>query len=300
MLVASYPNAVRPGSLPRWSALVVNSSRAGACRISEERSGWFRVLTFVRKLILIYFVLFLATFSFAGVTYTVVTTTSQDGETYTMRVRTVVDGANARIEILEGGPAPFNAGAWMLTRDGGKTFLVFNPTTKTYSELTPHNTLDDVDAKIEKQTKVTNTTPQIKLVSQEAGPELVGYATSHARFSTSYVVTFKLVDSFTAHVVKEDEVWAAPALRTLSAKDAPALSAGAQMGIDPLAGFPQFQQLGFPLKRVTETKSESVDGTVEHIVTTMEVKEIKEGPVDPSNFSVPAGYKKVDRQPATE
>ena len=58
--------------------------------------------------------------------------------------------------------------------------------------------------------------------------------------------------------------------------------------------------LGFPLKRITETRSESVDGTVERIVTTMEVKDVKEGAVAPSNFEIPAGYKKIERQPSSE
>ena len=249
----------------------------------------------MRRLILILIVLLAASVAFAGVTYTVVTSTSQDGETVTMKVRTTVDGSNARIEILEGGGAPFTAGSWMLTRDGGKTFTVVDPARKTYSVLTIKNSMDDVDARIERQTKVTNSTPEITRVSQEAGPELLGYATSHAHFRTTYVVTFTLVDSFTAHVTREDEVWAAPALKTLSAKEAPALSAGAQMGIDPLAGHPDFRQLGFPLKRITETKSESVDGTIESSVTKMEVKDVKEGPVEPSTFEIPAGYRKVER-----
>jgi hypothetical protein len=72
------------------------------------------------------------------------------------------------------------------------------------------------------------------------------------------------------------------------------------MGIDPLAGHPQFRELGFPLKRITETRSESLDGTVERIVTTMEVKDVKEGAVEPSNFEIPAGYKKIERQPASD
>jgi hypothetical protein len=254
----------------------------------------------VRKLVLIVVLLLMASACFAGVTYTVVTSTSQDGETYKMRVRTTVDGANARIEILEGGPPPFNSGSWMLTRDGGRTFIVVDPEHKTYSILTPKATLNDVDTRIEKQTKITNSVPEIKRVSQEAGPELLGYVTSHAHFRTTYVVTFKLVDSFTAHVTKEDEVWAAPALKTLSAKDAPALSAGAQMGIDPLAGNLEFRQLGFPLKRITETRSESVDGTVEKIVTNMEVTDLKEGPVEPKIFELPANFKKIERQSASD
>jgi hypothetical protein len=253
----------------------------------------------VRKLLVIFFLL-VSSACFAGVTYTVVTSTTQDGETYTMRVRTVVDWANARIEILEGGPAPFTSGSWMLTRDGGKTFTVVNPATKTYSVLAVKDSLNDVDARIQQQAKITNSTPEITRVSQEAGPPLLGYTTAHAHFRTTYVVTFKLVDSFTAHVTRDDEVWATSALKTLNAKDAPALSAGAQMGIDPLAGHPQFRQLGFPLKRITETRSESVDGTVERIVTTMEVKDVKEGAVEPSNFEIPAGYKKVERQSASD
>jgi hypothetical protein len=252
----------------------------------------------VRKLLLIFSLLLASSASFAGVTYTVVTSTTQDGETYTMRVRTVVDGANARIEIVEGGPAPFTSGSWMLTRDGGKTFIVVDPSRKAYSVLTLKDSLNDVDARIEQQAKVTNSTPEITRVSNEAGPRLLGYSTAHAHFRTTYVVTFKLVDSFTAHVTREDEVWATSALKTLHAKDAPALSAGAQMGIDPLAGYPQFRQLGFPLKRITETRSESVDGTVERIVTTMEVKDVKEGAVEPSNFEIPACYNKIERQPA--
>ena len=254
----------------------------------------------MRKLLFIFCLLLVSSACFAGVTYTVVTSTTQDGETYRMRVRTFVDGANARIEIVEGGPAPFTSGSWMLTRDGGKTFTVVDPSKKTYTVLTIKDSLNDVDARIEQQTKITNSTPEITRVSQEAGPPLLGYATAHAHFRTTYVVTFKLVDSFTAHVTRDDEVWATSALKTLNAKNAPALSAGAQMGIDPLAGYPQFRQLGFPLKRITETRSESVDGTVERIVTTMEVKDVKEGLVKPSNFETPAGYKKIARQPASD
>jgi hypothetical protein len=253
---------------------------------------------YVRKLILILVILILTPAVFAGVTYTVVTSTSQDDDVVTMRVRTTVDGSNARIEILEGGAAPFVSGSWMLTRDGGKSFTVVDPARKTYAVLTVKDSMSDVDSRIERQTKVTNSTPEIARVSQEPGPELLGYATSHAHFRTTYVVTFTLVDSFTAHVTREDEVWATPALKTLSAKEAPALSAGAQMGIDPLAGHPDFRQLGFPLKRVTETKSESVDGTIERSVTTMEVKDVKEGPVEPSTFEIPADYKKLDRPKA--
>src|SRR6185369_644008 len=191
-------------------------------------------------------------------------------------------------------------GSWMLTQDGGRTFIVVDPEHKTYSILTPKATLNDVDTRIEKQTKITNSVPEIKRVSQEAGPELLGYSTAHAHFRTTYVVTFKLVDSFTAHVTRDDEVWAAPALKTVNAKDAPALSAGAQMGIDPLAGHPQFRERGFPLKRITETRWESVDGSVDRIVTTMEVKDVKEGAVAPGNFEIPADYKKIERQPASD
>ncbi len=72
------------------------------------------------------------------------------------------------------------------------------------------------------------------------------------------------------------------------------------MGIDPLAGNAEFRQLGFPLKRITETKSEAVDGTIESSVTTMEVKDVTEGPVEASLFEIPAGFKKIEHQPTSE
>jgi hypothetical protein len=247
------------------------------------------------RVVLFLCTIFAASWAFAGVTYTVVTSTTQDGETFNMRVRTTAEGSNARIEILEGGPAPFSTGSWVLTRDGGKTFTVVDPEHKSYASLTPASTLNDVDTRIERQTKITNTKPEIVLLSQEPGPPMFGYATAHAQFRTKYVVTFKLVNSFTTHVTREDEVWAAPSLATVSSKDAPALSVGAQMGIDPLSASLEFRQLGFPLKRISTTTSVSVDGTVERIVTNMEVKDIKEGAVDASGFEVPSGFKNVAR-----
>ena len=237
---------------------------------------------------------------FAGVTYTVVTSTTQDGETYTMRVKTVVDGANARIEIVEGGAPPFTTGSWMLTRDGGRTFTVVDPGKKTYSTLTIKDSLNDVDALVEQQAKITNSTPEITRVSNEAGPGCFGLFHGPRTLPydlRSYIQTCGFI--YCACHARRRSLGRPSAQDRQRQRCSRALCRSPD-GNRPARRIPQFRELGFPLKRITETRSESVDGTVERIVTTMEVKDVKEGTVEPSNFEIPAGYKKIERQPAND
>lgn len=232
--------------------------------------------------------------AWAGVVYTVTSTTKQDATEAVMRVRMSVEGESARIDILEGAVGPLHAGTYLVTRDGGKTLYVVDPEMKAYGLLDPEAMMGEPIAKMAESAQVSTTEPKLERVSDEQGPTMFGMSTRHGKFKTSYTMTVKLVHSYSSSIVSEDEVWWTDKLQDASVRrwsledvlptqpDAPAL-----------LKLERDKKIGFPLKRTITTRAEEPDGKVTSSTTSMEVTELKIAPVADKAFEIPKNFRKI-------
>ncbi|MBN1238756.1 MAG: hypothetical protein JXB36_09645, partial [Gammaproteobacteria bacterium] len=108
-------------------------------------------------------------------------------------VRAWVDGANARIEMTEGGQSGFlEAGTYLLTHDGGDTLYVVDPSDRTISEIDlaqifqmAGNMAAMTGGMVDMQFK-DFTSEQL---AQEPGEDVLGYPTTRYRFRTGYTMS---------------------------------------------------------------------------------------------------------------
>lgn len=123
------------------------------------------------------------------------TTTSDQG---TMSLEAWIDDANARINFLEGegGEGFFAGGNYLVTTDGGTTVRLVNPTDETYMLMDlgallgfAGAILDMTQGLVDMEfTDVVNET-----LGEEPAEDILGYATTHHRYRTSYTMTVRVL-----------------------------------------------------------------------------------------------------------
>lgn len=234
-------------------------------------------------------VLLLATAAQAGVVYTA-TTRSQTGEAIAVtRVRGYIQDANARLEFLEGSSQ--YSGTYILSRDGGKTFVQVDPERRVYARWdSPETSSPPKDEAQDVKTSISE--PKFEKLLDEDGGLILGMKTRHVRFRTSYTFTVSLRESYTTSIISEDDLWITndihdPGLSywlsgssDQSGEQAAALVRGEISKIN-----------GIPLKRNTVLTSIEEDGESETTRTEMQVTEIARRALPASTFVIPAAYK---------
>ena len=247
--------------------------------------------------------------AFAGVHYKSVTKT-EDAQTKgsSMQVEGWVSGEKARVEFKESANPMAKQGAWLLTKDGGKTMYLVDPEEKTYAEWNLQAMLGVVGNVMQGMgplLKIEFSDPKIEKLLDEDGGSVSGLPTRHVRYRTSYNMKIKVLGMGNeANVVTEQDIWSTDRLQDVGL--------GIWLRSDPpRTGNEQFDKLitaeagktqGFPLKTVTVSTTTQKKGNKQTVTrSTMEVTQLDANANVPgSSFEIPAGYKETQLMPTAE
>jgi hypothetical protein len=246
--------------------------------------------------------LILAVSSWAGITYTAVSTSGpvKGGKTERTLVTSQTDGLNARIEFTETRDKSM-AGNYLLTKDGGETLYLVNTKDKNYMKW-DMDAMMQIAGQMMKMMKFSD--PRSEALLDEAGEPVAGYPTRHYRFRTVYKMEMNMGFIKSASVVtNEEDLWTTTRITDLGMgawlKKQQHKTGNSQ--IDALIKQQMEKTEGMPLKMVTLSTSTDSRGKSQVTKSTMEVTSIKEGAVPASAFKIPDGYEELKMEiPADE
>lgn len=244
--------------------------------------------------------------AWAGIYYKAVTRSeAQHGD---VTVQAWVDGSKAKVEFAESGNPLTPQGSYLVTKDGGQTLYLVNPEDKTYAEWDLAGMLQTFGHVMQSLGPMMNiqiSDPQVEKLSEQPGGTVVGLATTHYRYRTSYDMKVKVLGmGHSNHIQSEEDIWATDALSD------PGM--GLWLRSDRPTGFEGLDKLikaqmgkihGFPLKTITVTTTTGgkKGRKQETTRTEMEVTELDRNRSTPgSTFEIPAGYTETQMLPTGE
>ncbi len=222
--------------------------------------------------------------SIAGTYYT----TLMSGASGATTLLTSVDGQNARLEATSS-DSSIPVGMTILTHDGGQNLFMLLPAEKKYLAMSRLQ----YDSMRKRQANQAGFkplgVPKIEKQLEEDGGLVAGLPTRHFKLHIAIQLDRGVPGSVPSDLIVDEELWTATGI--------PKQPAGLNLlfqqgtGIAELDHGLEFEEIpGFRVKRLVKI---TVDG--EDIgQTTVEVKDYREQTFDPSTFSVPTDYKKVD------
>jgi hypothetical protein len=244
----------------------------------------------------------LSSASFAGVTFTQVTTV--DGKRMSV-TKVSTDGGKAKMEMVESPDNPFMPpGSYMLVSDG--EMLLVNPTERTYARFDA--SMLEGAAQMAEQFEFTDV--KFEKVVDEPGESIQGYPTRHYQFKSSWAMAMKGMPIKTESSTVED-LW------TTTAIALPEMPAGQASGMpSQVMAIVENQGLrnveGMPLKHVTVQSTKTNMGALGALgglgarlggrggasgggdsTTTIEAVDIEEGDVPAATFELPDGYQET-------
>lgn len=250
-------------------------------------------------LVLIAIVLF-APFCFAGITYTaVVKGEAPSGANSAVQNGTIhgwASGQSGKVEFIGNANPMMPSGSYLITRDGGRTLTLVDPSRKVYSKFSVQSMLDATGGLMQSMKtllKMNFESPKIEKLLDEDGGLIAGLPTRHYKFRTTYIVNTEYMGTPHRNITTlEEEIWATtktldPAMGIWLRKD-PAKTGDPEL--DALIASEINKIPGFPLKQITVTITES-DGTRQTFRNEMEVTRLTVRPVPLSVYQIPIGYK---------
>ncbi len=123
-----------------------------------------------------------------------------------------VDGARARIEIVNSRNPLLPQGDILLTEDGGKTFSLLDTARRTSAAWTPPERAGG-SAAARSIVRVQFENPDVQKVAESAGEKISGHATRYFKFRVSYVTAVDVMGSVQKTATNRvEELWTAPDL----------------------------------------------------------------------------------------
>ena len=245
--------------------------------------------------------------SFAGIHYKAVTKTEDaSNQTGNVAVEGWVAGDKAKVEFSEANKNNPMAkqGAYLITKDGGRTIYFVDPSEKTYAEWDLQAMMGMVGSVMQGMgplLKVEFSDPKVEKLLEEDGGTISGLPTTHYRYRTSYNMKIKVMGmGQEANVVTEQDVWATDKLQDVGLgiwlRNEPPRTGNANF--DKLIAGEMERAKGFPLKTVTVSTTTQKKGKQTVTRSTMEVTQLDTGAdVPASSFEIPAGYKETQMLP---
>lgn len=139
--------------------------------------------------------------------------------------------------------------------------------------------------------------PKSQMVSDEAGPKMLGYPTRHVKYTVSYTMEMSIMGMKTKNqIVQETESWVTTKIDA-SAFEAWSRSFAAKGGnkdMEELMKATMKNIKGVPLKNIVLTTTTDKNGKKTTSTTTSEVTEVKEGSLPAKLFELPSDYKEID------
>ena len=243
--------------------------------------------------------------AFAGVYYEAVTTTEgKGGGMGDVTVHAWVDGEMAKVEFAESGNPMMGPGSYLLTRNGGKTIYLVNPSDKTYAEWDMEAMMNMAGGAMKMAKGMMNmkfSDPEVEKVGEEPGGAMLGMPTTHYTYRTTYSMEMKFMGMHQKNTtVQDQEIWSTTAI------DMPAMGLWLK-GNGPKTGDEQLDALvqaemdkvkGFPLRQVTvTTTTDQKKGKSQTSTTTMEVTKFEKTSVPEATFVIPPSYTETSLVP---
>lgn len=221
------------------------------------------------------------------------------------RVATVrIQDGNVRMDYTLGSPMPGQKGLYMLVLADTKKFAMVNDRDKQVLLMDAATFGTGMGA-------LTNN-PLLKLSTKDgsfsytdlgAGDKILGYNTRHVQLISASTMEMRIV-GMTQRTVATDtsDQWIGQGLG-FDTKSLLAWSEAFGTGLrasnpDMVRQMDKYQQEygkgGIALRTVMHSSRSNGKGKVENDVLTMEVTDLKKGPIDASVFAIPAGYKIMD------
>ena len=252
----------------------------------------------MRKLVFL-FALTFALPCWAGVTYTAVTRTilGSKNSTGDFRVQGWISGKHARMDLLQSELPLLESGSFMVTSDGGDTVYLVSPKDKTYERWDMNSMVSgmaDLMRSMRGEMRVKFEEPKVEKLLEENGPKMQGMPTRHFRYRTSYKASIDMLDSETISTVMEEDIWTTTAITEPGVKlflDRRASTGDAQL--DHILEKEMSKVPGFPMKRVTNTTTQTKKGTTVNRAE-MEIVEVKSLEIPEAKFRVPTGFAEMD------
>src|SRR5262245_52415119 len=221
--------------------------------------------------------------SFAGVAFTVQMSRPQGTSTY----KTWTEGKSLKAIVEASDDSDLSKGNFVISRDGGATWIAASARWKRYLELSPEELRERLGSHSkELGTRLESLTVQ-KVAEQDGGP-VAGYPTR--RYTVRVYATMRtrrFWRDVSSRMVVTENIWMAQSVPTPK----PELGMIMQESTGALEvdrALAKRDAKGFPMKRVVEIV---VDG--ETIATScVEVKSLTQTTVADSVFAIPANYKK--------
>ncbi|NQU39705.1 MAG: hypothetical protein HQ523_07110 [Lentisphaerae bacterium] len=242
-----------------------------------------------------------ATVAQGGVSYSAVTRekSANGREREVSKMRAVVDGMNARIDMAaQSDKVP--KGGYLLTHDGAKTVYMVNPKRKSYMKWDVDKLAGIAGSIMQGTSGLLNmsvTQHQNEKLLDEKGPKLLGTATRHYKFRTSYSMEVSVMGfKQKSDVETEQEIWAGQGLED----DAMALWKRVTLfktgieDIDKLVAAETGKVQGFPLKTIVISSTTDSRGRKQTTETTTEVTEMKSVTPAKTVFEIPEGFTEED------
>jgi hypothetical protein len=221
-----------------------------------------------------------------------------------MEVEGWVSSDMARVEFKESDNPVVKGGAYLITKDGGKTIYLVDPQEKTYAKWDLQAMLGLAGAVMQGMgplLKMEFSDPKVEKLLDEDGGTVAGQPTRHTRYRTSYGMKVKVLGMGNeSNVVTEQDIWSTDRLQDVGL--------GIWLRSDPVrTGNPQFDKLiaaevektrGFPLKTVTVSTTTPKKGNKTTSRSTMQVTELDtSADVAAASFEIPAGYQETQLLP---
>lgn len=231
----------------------------------------------------------------AGITYEFKSTTSgQAGGT--LAGNTCIEGDNVRIEFTTGDDLVFRSGSTLISRDGGKSFQVLDPDTRTYYDFAIDDLLKTAGTVLQAMggmVKMSLTNQKVDVREAGPGETIEGYPTRKYVMNSSYDLSMKLLGSTTNSKVETTaETWVTDKIPAeyMTFVHQKGLKTGFE-DLDKLIEAQSGKIKGFALRQVMTTRTSSGKKT-QTATTTTTISGIKTAPAPASLFEIPAGYSK--------
>ena len=234
--------------------------------------------------------------AFAGITYDV-QSDSTGLRAINITGKVSVDGQRMRVDIAKGDKMMFKDNSIVLSNDGGKTMMVFDPSAKTYYELHLQDVIGSATSMLGNLpgVKISFDNPHVAVKDAGDGGAIEGFPTHKCVLDASYDINVDAMgQKMTTHTAMNTESWTTD---QLSSEFSTFLQArGLRTGIPAIDSLIEAQTTamkGMPLKQVS-TITINQGGSDMKMVTTSTVTNIVRTSIDASRFAMPAGYTKVD------
>ncbi|HWW61020.1 MAG TPA: hypothetical protein VN181_06615 [Thermoanaerobaculia bacterium] len=216
---------------------------------------------------------------------------SASSVTYTFRGRAVIEGPNARYDVVDGAHPVFNPAITIISRDGGRNLLIIDHRLKTwFMRRTASMSGPSSTWKAPGQMSASRGWVQIERAA-EPGETIAGHATTKYTAVTEYAIAMQVEgEKMNAQVTARASLW------MMNGKGITALPFGLHFALKP--GFPSIDERvanrlagkGIPLRQIVTVTRTIAGGAPVSETFELNVDTVREEKAADATFQAPAGY----------